>query len=262
MMQRAIESVFTQTYPVDELIVVDDGSTDDTWLKLQQLTAVYPNLVIVKHDRARGACAARNTAINRAKCDFITGIDDDDEWLPNHIDNLFNIWDGCYSCVAASLLNDNGKTRKRQGKESGQITLDAILHYNRLGNQVLTKTARMREINGFDESLPAFQDYDCWVRLIDKFGPAKKSNLATYVLHTAHELERISSNPERKIKALKLFVEKHKSLFTEKHLRSAELTEKRLLNHRFTLSQLFHYCCFGNYRAILSALRTNLKAKT
>jgi glycosyltransferase involved in cell wall biosynthesis len=256
---RAINSVFSQTYSITELIVVDDGSQDDTWSILQSMAADNPKLVVIKHQEPKGACAARNSAIKIAKGEFITGVDDDDEILPNHIANLVDHWDERYSCIAASILNDNGTIRKRQGREYGWISLEKLLHYNRLGNQVLTKTDRLQSINGFDEALPAFQDYDCWVRLIDAFGPAYKLKEATYVLHTEHELDRISSGSERRLKALELFLKKHENKFSGVHHRSAELTKKRILGQTLGFTEAIGFLCVDNYRAVVSAYLTSLR---
>lgn len=260
LLKRAIASVQSQTYPVTELIVVDDGSSDNTWELLNELKGQDPKLVIIKHDTPRGACAARNSAIRVAKGEFITGLDDDDEFLPEHIENLMANWDEKFSCVAASMLNDNGETRVRQGKETGVIRLSQLLHYNRLGNQILTLTSRMQEIGGFDETLPAFQDYDCWIRMLAHFGEAYKLAQPSYVLHTAHELNRISNNNTKRLKALELFVSKHKEKMSNGHLKSAELTRKRIEGESISLVDMIRFINPGNYRAVISAFLSSLRA--
>ena len=262
LLKRAIKSVQLQTYPVDELIVVDDGSSDDTWNVLQELKKTNPKLIAIKHEHPKGACAARNTAIAAASGTFITGLDDDDEFLPEHIEGLVKHWDPDYACVVASMLNDNGSSRVPQGKEYGTITLAQLLHYNRLGNQVFTLTERLRGISGFDEQLPAFQDYDCWVRLLEKYGDAVKLADHTYVLHTAHELNRISNNNSKRLKALSLFVEKHQGKMSSQHLRSAELIRKRISNEPVGLSDVFKFINLDNYRAVISAFLTSLKSES
>ena len=256
LLPRAIASVMAQTYPVYELIVVDDGSSDGTWDLLTKLQKQHDNLVILRHETPKGACAARNSAINMAKGEFISGLDDDDELLPNHLESLLEHWDDKYSCVASSLLNDNGSVRVRQGKEYGEINLNQLLHYNRLGNQILTRTERLRDIGGFDESLPAFQDYDCWVRMIEHYGQAYKLQHPTYVLHTAHELNRISGNPARRLKALELFVAKHKQKFSPAHFKSALLMEKRIKQEAFGFWDALSMINKDNYRAVISAYLT------
>lgn len=260
MLLRALASIQAQTWKNIEVIVVDDGSSDDTWQVLSELACHWPVLIPLRHEVPKGACAARNTAIAKASGWFITGLDDDDELKPEHIENLLNHWDAKYSCVVASMLNDNGKQQIRQGREYGVIDLNALLHYNRLGNQVFTLTQRLKEIGGFDESLPAFQDYDCWVRLLNRFGPALKLQNHSYVLHTAHEMNRISSSNERRLKALALFCDKHGALFTSGHLKSMALLKQRIEGERIGVGQALQYLQLGNYRAVLATLKTEFNS--
>ncbi len=79
LVSRAIESVLAQTYPVNEIIVVDDGSTDDT----EQVIRKYENGVRYIRQENAGVSAARNRGIKAATGEWIAFLDSDDEWLPN-----------------------------------------------------------------------------------------------------------------------------------------------------------------------------------
>jgi len=78
---EAIDSVLAQTEPVREVIVVDDGSTDDTPKQL----AKYGNRIRILHQRQAGASAARNLGMHAAQGDWIAFLDDDDVWLETKI---------------------------------------------------------------------------------------------------------------------------------------------------------------------------------
>ena len=78
---RAIDSVLAQTRPADEVIVVDDGSTDDT----AKIALSYGDRIRFIHQKNAGASVARNTAIEAAKSDWIAFLDADDEWLPRKL---------------------------------------------------------------------------------------------------------------------------------------------------------------------------------
>lgn len=82
---RAIKSVLRQDYSNWEMIIVDDCST--SWEQLQQyVTALNdPRITYIHNDINSGACAVRNQAIMLAQREYITGIDDDDEWTPNRL---------------------------------------------------------------------------------------------------------------------------------------------------------------------------------
>lgn len=72
------------------------------------------------------------------------------------------------------------------------ITLDDLLYDNIIGTQAITLKARITSIGGFDESLSSAQDYDLWVRLVERFGAAKRLGVPTYVMHADNRSDRIS----------------------------------------------------------------------
>ncbi|TMN66831.1 hypothetical protein CWB85_20095 [Pseudoalteromonas sp. S1727] len=252
LLKRALNSALNQSYKNVEIIVVDDGSKDDTKEVIQHYLNSHNNIIYLKHEQPKGACAARNYAISVAKGKYITGLDDDDEFLPYHLETLFNAFDESYAFVASSLLQDVGGSVIKHSLDCGIITLNSLLHYNKVGNQVFTLTSRMREVNGFDESFPAFQDYDTWVRLVLNFGPAKKITNATYIWHTEHEAERISGNPKKRLLALELFCRKYNKYMTRKHLNSMFVMRKKLEKSSFSIVELISNINGTNYKTVLS----------
>jgi glycosyltransferase involved in cell wall biosynthesis len=251
---RAIESVFLQTYSNVELIVADDGSTDDTY---QRLLPMINNkqLTYVKNSIPMGACVARNLALDNANGEFITGMDDDDAMEPERVELLLKEYlMGDYSCIASSIKERTSRGDIIRKLDVGDVTLDNLLHSNLLGNQVLTRTEYLRAVGGFDPQMPAFQDYDTWVRLVDKFGVAKKSAQASYIWFTDHSYGRISESSTKRITAHKLFYNKHKHLMTERHKASSEVLRKRLTNEPFGFIDFLRLINSGNFKASISLL--------
>ncbi len=82
----AIESALAQTWPDLEVVIVDDGSTDDTQYVVRERIASDPRIHLVQHDQRRGAQAARNTGIRAARGEWIAFLDSDDQWLPNSVE--------------------------------------------------------------------------------------------------------------------------------------------------------------------------------
>ncbi len=82
MLKRALNSVLAQSYDNIEIFIVDNGSTDNTEAVVADYMAKYDSIRYHKFDENKGACAARNYAITHAKGFFVTGLDDDDEFLP------------------------------------------------------------------------------------------------------------------------------------------------------------------------------------
>ena len=79
---RAIESVLEQTHPVDEIIVVDDGSTDTT----AEIIKSYGERIRYVHQDNAGECGARNTGVQVAASSWVAFLDADDQWLPDKIE--------------------------------------------------------------------------------------------------------------------------------------------------------------------------------
>ena len=98
----------------------------------------YDRVLIIRNETSRGAAESRNIAIRHSNGEFITGLDDDDYWRPTRIERLMDEFEEGYSAVCSydrMVMND----REAVWKKPTMITLDDLLYYNRVGNQVLTK---------------------------------------------------------------------------------------------------------------------------
>ncbi len=210
LLARAIESVLAQTYSNLELIIVDDASTDRT----SDLVENFQNKSTVeirylKHELRLGACAARNAGLKNANGKLVAGLDDDDEWMPERIEELVRSWDpGCAFVFANDYVmrKDNKNYRNHKGN---CYSLACILYRNVIGNQVLVERGKIISIGGFDENLEACQDYDMWLRLILEYGKPCKVNHTLQTMYENHLEERISHSP-RKFKGYLHFYKKHK----------------------------------------------------
>jgi glycosyltransferase involved in cell wall biosynthesis len=244
---RAIESVLAQDYANFELLVVDDASTDDTW---QVLTNKYINderIRLFRQSTGQGACAARNRAIEEARGEFVTGIDDDDEFLPQRLSSLFNAYDDKYSCVCSGYIWDYGTLQKQLYTSRRVVALPELLDLHTLSNQVLVRRERMLQLGGFDVSLAAFQDYDMWVRVVHAFGPALRIAKPSYKVNVGHELGRITNSPKR-LDAHKQFVAKHRPLMSERNLQNQMFYRQCMEHIPLTFTALLGACRYGLVR--------------
>lgn len=252
MLATALNSVWQQSLPALEVIVVDDGSSDGTaeWLAAQQ--ELHNNLVVIRNATPQGACRARNRAIEVAQGEFLTGLDDDDKFCPDHLETLAGLFEPRWSLISPSLIEYDGELRKIRNFSSGEVSLKELLHYNKLSNQAFTLTERFREVGGFDADFPAFQDYDTWVRLVARFGTAYKASKPTYIWNTGHELQRISHVAERRLVALAAFKQKHAALLTPAHHCSLEIMRIRMAGEPFGILALMRLVRLGNWRSALA----------
>ncbi len=217
LLERAVRSVFGQTYGNVQLVVVDDASereTGDTLERLGRENSSQKVMVVLRLEHARGACVARNLALEACEGSLVTGLDDDDYFLPDRLARLVAAFDPEVSSfvfdgyVRETLLQGGGTTRVRIPLKQAARLRD-LLKRNIVGNQVLTLTSRLREVGGFDECLPAWQDYDLWIRLVKAFGDGRPVGGISYVHTVDRSLSRISSDMERINRAFELFLEKY-----------------------------------------------------
>lgn len=215
LLKRAVNSVICQDYENIEVIIVDDGSNDGTVEYIKEEFKNNRRIVFFSNAVNSGACASRNKAIMAANGDFITGLDDDDYFLENHISSLVNKWLSLKEDVSALYVNTIREIKPNKFKKAypkmEECHAKDMVCANWPGNQVFTKTEFLRSIGGFDEKFAAWQDYDCWYRLLNAIDKkAECTGLYTYVLDISHGYGRISESEKDKIiKSFDRFVEKN-----------------------------------------------------
>jgi glycosyltransferase involved in cell wall biosynthesis len=220
MLPRAVESVLRQDHREFELLIVDDASTDATVEVAARLAAADSRLRVLRHDQPGGAPAARNLALRAATGRYVTGLDDDDEMLPQRISSLLRAFDERYAFVCSGAYIQSSAWRRPIFAVPARITLEDLLYRNVVGPPVLTLAERMREVGYFDETMPAWQDYDLWTRLVEHYGPALRIGEPSYVVHVDTGSERIT---ERGAEGARRFIEKHRSRMQPDQLASQEL---------------------------------------
>lgn len=175
---RAIDSVFAQTIPVDEVIVVDDGSTDGT---CQAILGQYGARVTLIRQENLGVSAARNKAVEYARGSWVAFLDSDDVWHPAKIERQFEaldqLGDGfgvCFTnCKFTGTLAKDANAFENAGLKVDSAfgplskVLESVLA-RECGIYVqssLVVRALLIEIGGFDENLGLLEDADIFFRL-------------------------------------------------------------------------------------------------
>jgi glycosyltransferase involved in cell wall biosynthesis len=193
---RAIESVQNQTYVHFELIVVDDGSTDGTPDLLQK----YGGGIRVIRQENAGVSSARNTGIRAAGGALIALLDSDDSWLPGKLEEqvaFFKASPRAVICQTEEIWIRNGKRvnpKKRHQKFSGMIFEKTLPLCLVSPSAVMVRPSLFQEVGLFDESLPACEDYDLWLRIAWKY-PIHLITTPLTVKHGGHP-DQLSAMPE------------------------------------------------------------------
>ncbi len=166
----AVDSVLAQTYAARELIVVNDGSTDDTRAVLGR----YDGRITVVDQDNRGMCAARNAAIRRARGKYIAFLDADDRWLPTKLAQQVALLESHaeigFCSTAARVEDENGRLLNHWRCRSGRTRMLETLFAENAAiaggcSAVVARRHLVEEVGLFDETLRGFEDPDLWIRL-------------------------------------------------------------------------------------------------
>lgn len=242
LLKRAVQSVQNQTYKNFEIIIVDDNSSDGTQDFLVGLAKVDSRIRYFFKDKNSGACVSRNIAINLAQGELITGLDDDDYFLPHRLEFFLDYWVNKKREDSIALFTSNIKSEKsNQAKEHSLFSKkyfkkDDLLFANYVGNQIFTETKTLRQVSGFDESFCMWQDLELWYRVGD-LGNFEHVDKPTYFFDTSHLYGRISEAKSEKIfKTVEQFSEKNQ----------LNNFKKRMLNNHLYNYKVIHKDRFAN----------------
>ena len=175
--ERALISIFNQTVPADEIIVVNDGSRAEEREFLCELTKRYSFKIIHKTNGGQGS--ARNAGVSASNSKYICLLDQDDFYLPRHNEILLNgipIDDPDFGWVYADLLEANGDgsiMRTSMVKEHSIHPKQSVIHM--IGNDMfvlpsasLINRKAYESVGGFDEQFTGYEDDDLFLRLFSK----------------------------------------------------------------------------------------------
>ena len=195
---EALDSALAQTGVTTEVIVVDDGSSDDTVAKVK----AYGDRVRLIEQANQGSAVARNRGVAEAQADFIAFLDADDYWHPQKLARQwaavergaalvyarFTLWqalpDGRFPPALAYLTDSQAAGRMSKPARHGWLYIDLLLDCEVWTSTVLARKDLLNKVGGFDVSLRKGQDYDLWLKLANEAEwHGVSESLALYRIH-------------------------------------------------------------------------------
>jgi glycosyltransferase involved in cell wall biosynthesis len=171
LITRALDSVLAQSHQADEIIIVDDGSTDNTVTVIHNH---YPNIILLSQEN-KGVSTARNLGIKHAKGEWIALLDSDDEWRPDKLEKQLAILTDNHDyriCHTNETWIRHGvrvNPMKKHRKYGGYIFQYCLPLCVISPSSVIIHRSVFDQIGLFDESLPACEDYDLWLRICARY---------------------------------------------------------------------------------------------
>jgi glycosyltransferase involved in cell wall biosynthesis len=227
IIKEAINSVLDQDFSDFELIVVDDGSDDDT----REVLGTYANSITVLHQSNRGVSAARNRGIADASGRLIAFLDSDDLWLPGKLKTQVKFFEE----NADAMINQtqeiwirNGirvNPKKRHHKFSGMIFERSLALCLVSPSAVMIKKSLFEAVGVFDENLPACEDYDLWLRISCRY-PVHLNDFPLIIKRGGHDdqLSKAAGLDKYRIQSLMKIIDSN--LLTPQQYKAAVITLK------------------------------------
>lgn len=170
LIANCLDSVFAQTFSDFEVIVVNDGSPNTA--QLEQVLEPYRGRIVYIRQENKGAAGARNTAIAKARGEFLAFLDSDDSWFPDHLASQMQLFQADLTrdlvYADAELIRDSGhpKTFMEKCPSEGSATFEGLVVESCQIpiSTVVVRKASIVKAGGFDENLRRCDDYDMWLR--------------------------------------------------------------------------------------------------
>lgn len=214
ILEEAVESIRWQTYPFWELVIIDDGSTDDTKALAEKLQAEDERIFYYQTPGNQGACAARNMGVEKARGEYIAFQDSDDLWLEHKLKEQLAFMDRHQAdMVFCALLveQENNKPVRLfpPEEEEGTKTYERLLLRSIGSTQTFLGKKECFTAHPFDQAMPRMQDWDVLLRIGKAFSVAYQAK--GLVLVRGQE-DSLTQKTSLGLKAYEKIYEKHQQM--------------------------------------------------
>ena len=216
LIKRSINSILHQTFQDFEIIIVDDGSEDETKTVVQAIND--KRIRYIRHVRNQGSSAARNTGIVNSKGEYIAFLDSDDIWLESKLEKQLDAFKNYGPDVGVIHCGIQYIDHETQEPLTKWIIRDDV-NKQVFGNfgcapgtpTMLIKKEAFLKSGLFDEKIPAHEETDLSINIAQKF---KFVLVDEFLVISTKNHDQISSNPDSFIKGKEVIYEKHKKILT------------------------------------------------
>jgi glycosyltransferase involved in cell wall biosynthesis len=221
-LKRAIDSVLSQTFPIKEILVVNNASDDNTEVLLEknykQIKVLYENNI--------GVSFARNTGIRNSKSNWIAFLDSDDEWMPKKIEKQVSLIKESsykYRIVHTNELwfkNNKFLNQKKIHKKKGGYIFENCLHFCKISpSSVIIHRELFKKYGLFDTKFSVCEDYELWLRITsqEEVGFIEEPMIKKHAGHLGQLSKKYWGLDRYRIRAL------------EKLIKNRKLNEKQML---------------------------------
>jgi len=213
LLSEALESVSLQSFKNFEIIVVNDGGTDPAG-EIVHFSKDF-KLKIINQKGSKGCASARNKGIEVSKGKYLAFLDDDDLWLPGHLENLFffleenNKISLAYSDCEVQRIKENGKVIESKGLGVNFNIQDMLENDFIPPSSIILRKNCLKETGFFDESMGYSEDWDFLLKCASKFNMTRVPVTSTIIRLRNDASNHSSKINEERIRCLKLIQKRY-----------------------------------------------------
>ena len=211
LVSETIESILAQTYEPVEIILINDGSTDESLSILKKYESQFPENIRVIDQKNQGQIAARNNGIKIARGEYVAFLDSDDLWLEEKLERQIPLFEEGVALVysGTNIIDENGRTIRIEPADqsiSGYIYPQLLVKNRMTGGTVVVTAEVLKQVGVFSSEFKAAENWDLWLRICKLYSARVVSEpLIKYRVHS----QNMSGDGQLMLDAKLQIIKKH-----------------------------------------------------
>lgn len=225
MLVRALASLYVQTWKPLQVLVCDDASQGNLDPVRKAFSELFDSFIWIRNERSMGAQISYNRLLELATGEYVTGMDDDDEFTPDRIETFVThprVDEFAFLC--SRYQKCDGTVCRNDRLKAAVIRRRDMFDANIAGNHVFTRRERLLQVGGYDVKAPTKFDWDLWLRLLETFGDAYRIDAVTYRIYFEHA-RRKRMPSERSVNGMRYFLAKHAEELSPRNITNMRIND-------------------------------------